>query len=115
MIRTIYRLKPSSHYLWRFGCLAALCLLGISILETWPSKINSFHHGLFHDKNYVNALSEGYSGSHADYLIKQIVDATLENIIVIIILSLLVLGIMGFINDTCLVIKTLSKKLRPLN
>lgn len=105
------KLKPTWHYLWQFGFLSGLCILGISILETWPSKICSFPYGTLCDKHYVHALSNGFSGTIEDYLIEQIINVTVENIVIVLIMLALVCGLVGFISDTFSILNFLNKGL----
>lgn len=109
MVKRYGQLKPTRHYLWQYICLSVLCLWGISILETWPFKISNFHNGLFYDKNYIHALSNGFSGTQTEYLIEQIINLTIENLVVILILVVFCCGIIGFINDSFRILKILKK------
>lgn len=114
MVKGYRKLRPTRHYLWQYLSLSGLCLLGLSILETWPFKIAAFHDGLYYDKNYIHALSNGFSGTQTDYLTDQIINVTVENMIVILIMVVLSCGIIGFINDTFRILKELINWIRNI-
>lgn len=109
MVKRYSKLKPTGHYLWQYVCLSVLSLLGISILETWPSKISAFQNGLFYDKNYILALANGFSGTQTDYFTNNIINITGENLIVILIMVVFTCGIIGFISDTFILLKLLKR------
>lgn len=106
--------KNAWPYLWRFLSLAVLNLWLIGILENWPSIIHSSSN-MFLDKKYIHAMSNGYNGSHADFIINNLINDAVFNLVIILIFVAAIFGIVGFLKDTVLIIKKITQKIRPIS
>lgn len=96
--------KNTWYYFWRFICLAILNLWLISILENWPGIIHKSSN-IFFDKQYIHEKFNGYSGSHADYVIQSLINDAGINLILILIFVVIIFAIGGFFKDTILILK----------
>ena len=91
------------YYFWRFLSLAILNLWLAVILENWPIIIHKSSN--IFDKSYIHALAKGYTGTHADFIIKTLINEAAMYLILILIFVAIVLGIVGFLKDTIIIIK----------
>ena len=103
MIRKSIR-KNTWYYFWRFLSLVILNLWLVAILEDWLRIIRNSSN-IFLDKQYIHAMTNGYSGSHADFIIQRLINEAGFSLIIILIFVAVVFGFGGFLKDTYLIIK----------
>lgn len=80
--------KNTWYYFGRFLSLAILNLWLVAILENWPRIIHNSSN-IFLDKKYIHAMSNGYSGSHADFIIQSLINEAGFCLIIILIVAAL--------------------------
>lgn len=76
----------------------------IAILENWPRIIHN-NSNIFLDKNYIQAMTNGYSGSHTDFIIQRLINEAGFSLIIILIFVAVVFGFGGFLKDPFLIVK----------
>ena len=96
--------KNTWYYFWRFLSLAILNLWLVAILEDWPRIIRNSSN-IFQDNQYIHAMTNGYSGSHADFIIQRLINEAGFSLIIILIFVAVVFGFGGFLKDTFLIVK----------